>query len=378
MQLYAQRPGQFRDKFSSEFRTSFVRELGRRHHTNAVKANSFYTEYIADKDHLHMNATKWRSLTEFILDLARDGVVKAEETEKGWYITWIDTSAQSLGDSAQRMQREKMEMDDAERDRQRTLAQMKAAQESGGTLTDHASATDLKRGQDDGELSFSLPTSEHAVVHQVEDELGASLSNSNDPTRKRTVMGAFGDDDEDDNDGHREYAVQDSKNRKKPMSALEEIALREMERRKRVKSDTDGTGGKGVPSPLPAQTADADAWLRTGIVVKVMNKKLSGGEYYKKKAVVFEVHSNGSIGDVEMIDSKDCIRLPAGQLETVLPQPGGRVLVLLGKHAGAEATLERLNVESFSADVILSQRAGGARLTLPYEAISKIKEQTSV
>jgi DNA/RNA-binding protein KIN17 len=55
-----------------------------------------YQEYIQDKHHLHMNATRWVTLTEFVKHLGRSGVAHVDETEKGWFIAWIDNSPKAL------------------------------------------------------------------------------------------------------------------------------------------------------------------------------------------------------------------------------------------------------------------------------------------
>lgn len=55
-----------------------------------------YQEYIADKSHLHMNATRWVTLSEFVKHLGRSGIARVDETEKGWFIAWIDNSPQAL------------------------------------------------------------------------------------------------------------------------------------------------------------------------------------------------------------------------------------------------------------------------------------------
>jgi DNA/RNA-binding protein KIN17 len=61
-----------------------------------VKANQVYQEFIQDKNHLHMNSTRWVTLTEFIKYLGRAGIVHVDETEKGWFIAWIDSSPKAL------------------------------------------------------------------------------------------------------------------------------------------------------------------------------------------------------------------------------------------------------------------------------------------
>lgn len=64
--------------------------------TKRVRANQVYQEYIADKSHLHMNATRWVTLSEFVKHLGRTGVARVDETEKGWFIAWIDSSPKAL------------------------------------------------------------------------------------------------------------------------------------------------------------------------------------------------------------------------------------------------------------------------------------------
>lgn len=64
--------------------------------TQRVKANNIYQEYIRDKHHLHMNATRWVTLTGFIQHLGQAGIVRVEETEKGLFISWIDNSPKAL------------------------------------------------------------------------------------------------------------------------------------------------------------------------------------------------------------------------------------------------------------------------------------------
>lgn len=64
--------------------------------TKRVHANRVYQEYIQDKHHLHMNATRWVTLSEFVKHLGRTGVARVDETEKGWFIAWIDNSPKAL------------------------------------------------------------------------------------------------------------------------------------------------------------------------------------------------------------------------------------------------------------------------------------------
>lgn len=43
-----------------------------------------------------MNATRWVTLTEFVKHLGRSGIARVDETEKGWFLAWIDNSPKAL------------------------------------------------------------------------------------------------------------------------------------------------------------------------------------------------------------------------------------------------------------------------------------------
>lgn len=83
--------------------------------TRRIKANQVYQEYIAERHHTHMNATRWVSLSEFVKHLGREGIAHVEEmnngSEYGWYISWIDNSPAALKrqDALQKMERAKVD-----------------------------------------------------------------------------------------------------------------------------------------------------------------------------------------------------------------------------------------------------------------------------
>lgn len=47
--------------------------LRRRFGTKRVHGNVVYQEYIANKEHTHMNATQWETLTDFVKWLGKEG-----------------------------------------------------------------------------------------------------------------------------------------------------------------------------------------------------------------------------------------------------------------------------------------------------------------
>lgn len=83
-------------EFSRQFQYDFVTLLKSRHNTQRVRANAVYNEYIQDKHHVHMNATRWVTLNGFIQTIGKAGIVKVDEDDKGLWIQWVDTRPETL------------------------------------------------------------------------------------------------------------------------------------------------------------------------------------------------------------------------------------------------------------------------------------------
>ena len=99
--------------------------------TKRVRINQVYQEYIQDKTHLHMNATRFTSLTEFCKHLGRTGVAHVDETEKGWFISWIDNSPRALAKAEANQKKERGDMDDETRQRKLIQEQIERARKEG-------------------------------------------------------------------------------------------------------------------------------------------------------------------------------------------------------------------------------------------------------
>ncbi|GAA6018126.1 hypothetical protein JCM10207_006088 [Rhodosporidiobolus poonsookiae] len=117
--------------YTTRFQSEFVALLSRRWGTKRVRVNQVYQEYISDKQHLHMNATRFLSLTEFCKHLGRTGVAHVDETEKGWWIAWIDNSPRALAKAEANQKKERGDMDDEMRQRKLIQEQIERAREEG-------------------------------------------------------------------------------------------------------------------------------------------------------------------------------------------------------------------------------------------------------
>ncbi|GAA6046705.1 hypothetical protein JCM3770_003126 [Rhodotorula araucariae] len=117
--------------YTSQFQSDFVALLSRRWGTKRVRANQVYQEYISAKDHLHMNATRFVSLTEFVKHLGRTGIAHVDENEKGWWISWIDNSPRALAKAEANQKKERGDVDDEMRQRKLIQEQIERAREEG-------------------------------------------------------------------------------------------------------------------------------------------------------------------------------------------------------------------------------------------------------
>lgn len=73
-------------------------------------------------------------------------------------------------------------------------------------------------------------------------------------------------------------------------------------------------------------------WLHPDIIVKILNKRLSNGKYYKSKGVVERITGGGYIGEIRILEIREenennnvrnefeRIRVDQEELETVIPQ----------------------------------------------------------
>jgi len=66
MRLFSENPDKYIEEYSQEFEEGYLEVLRRKYYGQKILANKVYQDYISDKMHTHMNATKWTTLTSFI------------------------------------------------------------------------------------------------------------------------------------------------------------------------------------------------------------------------------------------------------------------------------------------------------------------------
>ncbi|KAF2856135.1 zinc finger protein-like protein RTS2 [Plenodomus tracheiphilus IPT5] len=173
MQVVGEDPRKYIANFSNEFQRDFVSLLRTAHGEKYISANRFYNEYIRDKEHVHMNATKWSSLSEFTKHLGREGICHVKEDEKdGLMIAWRDTSIAAV-------------------QRRNEIAEQEAAEARSGAGEDKMLKKMAKRAQEEAEIKKAIEAKRaaaNAVMQQVTPPAeGASPNSTTSPTKEKKV-----------------------------------------------------------------------------------------------------------------------------------------------------------------------------------------------
>ncbi|XP_072309850.1 DNA/RNA-binding protein KIN17 [Eucyclogobius newberryi] len=335
--LASENPSKFMDNFSNEFKQDFVELLRRRFGTKRVHNNIVYNEYISHREHVHMNSTRWETLTDFTKWLGREGLCKVDETPKGWYVQYIDRDPETIRRQEELARKKKHDLDDEERSARFIEEQVQRGRGC-KEEEDTPSYTELKRESEEEKVAFNLAATSAAGPSKSSSLLGASALKAAAASTKRKEI----------------PSGSSSKEGKKKKSALEEI--KEMEERRRPKRE-------------PLKT---DYWLQPNIIVKVVTKRL-GERYHKKKAVVVEVNDKYT-AVVKLVDSGDKLKLDQNHVETVIPAPGKSVLIVNGQYRNTEAILEGIDEKNFSATLTLDSgpQKGRTVHNIAYEDFSKL------
>ncbi len=247
--------------FSAQFQSEFVRLLSRRcvcrtssshtfcefliivlkrFGTKRVKANNVYQEYIQDKNHLHMNATRWVTLTEFIKGLGRAGIAHVDETDKGWFIAWIDRSPKALEKQEASIKKERATMNDEQRERLLISEQIERAERearekgegtsAAGALEDEEQKPEgLQREEGEKKVMLSFSAKPSVALSSTTPPVGLKLNPlkpaGNPLKRTNPLKQASSSSNAADKSS--------GKRKETPLSAAEKLILEDQERKRR-------------------------------------------------------------------------------------------------------------------------------------------------
>lgn len=329
--LFADNSKKFINDFSYEFAKGYVEILRRQFGSKRVNANRVYQEYIHDRDHVHMNGTRWVTLTGFVKWLGKTGQAVVDETEKGWFITYIDRSPETVEKEQRKNKKLKMDKNDEEKQIEFIEKQARLAQLKEGPAPEKV-FTELVRVMEEEPLKLDL---------KLKPETSKVNSVINNVFKKPISLPSTSD--------IKKFKIEDKKK-----TALDEI--KEQEEIYKEKKNR------------------KDYWLTEGIIVKVVTRSL-GDDFYKQKGVIREVIGK-YVAVVKLIDTGKKLKVDQEHLETVIPALGKLVKVVNGAYRGETATLLSLDEKHFCVDIeIASGVLKGRQLTgVQYEDICKLAD----
>lgn len=347
MKIFCSNSSGMLDSFSSEFEKCYLETLYRRHRTKRMNANNVYQELIQDKDHVHMNATKWTTLSDFIQYLGKGGKCVVEETERGWYVTYIERDPTILAQQENYQRR----VDAEKREEEKLAKRMELQRIEAAKLMDragiglHVEASNLERSELDKPIALKMAPAPVKKTMKMksnifgDDDSGdEDESGDNKPKKELTPsLPALPSDIKKASNGASAMTVTESRKRKvflpeDSASKQDNESNRKDDKRQKMQSNE-------------LEDVRKKNWIRRDILVRIISKKVAKGKYYKRKAIINQVHDKYT-AEVEIFDSGpdksdggDIVEIDQECLETVVPKEGKRVRILNGRGRGMLAVL---------------------------------------
>lgn len=383
MALFGDAPAAVVDEFSRQFEEAWLDHMRRAHPTTRVRADLVYNELIQHRDHVHMNATRWHTLTEFVAHLGKSGLCKVDEDERGLHVTLAAADARVAGAEEARLKRAKLAAEAEARRSAALAAQAERARAEevrllGFDAAARARGGELNRKEGDAPVRLSVAVGGGGGGGGGGGSNGAAAAAALAPIFSETAAVTTATTTPAENAA----AAQ-----RRPKSKLELLMEQEKAaKRKREEAEEQGAaaaaaaavaavaaaaaaaaataaGAASATAAEKKQRADergnapvvaaavvpaSDApWLSRGLVVKIMAPELKQSGHYKRKAAVVSVVGEdggggggrgsspssppplGFVGELETLDEdRDVLRVDQAQLETVLPGVGGIVRVV--------------------------------------------------
>lgn len=383
-----------------------------------VLANTVYCDLIADKQHVHMNATVWSTLSEFVLYLKRSGKCNVDWSEEGWYLEYIDHDRLEKEEREEAKRREELS---AEQRREKIMNRL-VEEAWKDTETQQKEVVPFDRSKTEN-VSFAMPAnptkpekeeptapapldltrlagtaqSETQISNAQPDTEGSTLL---EPPRKKklTALERIVAEQEERKRGASSRGLGASSSRGGEQSDMRRQPEREDQRREvsrsppavrarpfaRSSPPSDGAVESGPsrvppqPPPVPKpratseakevpQDEDEEPWLGAGLVVRVMNASLGNGKYYRQKGKVLKTRDDGYVGEVQMLQRGDVLLLDQATLHPVVPTVNAEIMVIRGKQKGTHGTILSVDLDTSEAHVDFRDRI----VALPFDDICK-------
>ncbi|OAO12444.1 DNA/RNA-binding protein KIN17 [Blastocystis sp. ATCC 50177/Nand II] len=362
MKIVGNNPGKFIGQNSRAFERGFISILQSRYVNRKVFANKVYQEYIADKNHVHMNGTCWSSLNQFVQTLVSNGICEVEDTERGPYITYIKHDEEGRRRKQRELELAKSSLDEQERqlkhfeeEHERMVMTMDKSQ------LEYTKADDVDLGK-----TISLNNLNLVTVEPKKEEVKVdkrvdfdSLLGIKPEEKKDDVVKSEGSHNSS-RDVH--HTRERSRERSYPKAPTIQIHLNEF-------------------SYLQKEN-HKDHWLVPGLEVKIMNSQLGNGlslqkmrftsRLYKKKGKVVSLF-DAYTAKVKPYESDFSIRIDQDELQTVIPKEGEMALVVNGPLVKEHVKIVKINKEEdyCEAEVASGEHKGKKVRKMYYDDICK-------
>ncbi|SOV83457.1 DNA/RNA-binding protein KIN17, putative [Plasmodium reichenowi] len=388
MQIFCQDANKFMDDYSAMFEKEFMRLMKTKYCRARILANTVYTNMISDKGHIHMNATVWVTLTDFVLYLGKTGKCKIEQTERGWYLEYIDREKIEREKAYQ--ERKKIEYSYEELKEKKINEAIQEAKKKGTFIESEYTA--LEKKNDEKIIISSIKTNNDTnsikdLKPNVNIFLDKNLLKQDSQNKKKSII-------DDKNTNHHSNA----KN-KRPLSELDLLILENEEKKKHKNNDTSklkNNPNYAYISELhnehkenqkneheneyhndnPSEENDNSIWIFKNIIVKIIDKT---HKYYNHKGVIKYISRKDKYKcEIKLNNSTDIVYAYQKQLETVIPNIGRKVVVLKGKYKGSCAVIKKVlpdedlvvvNIYNKSLDKFISEER------MSYDDVSKLNDK---
>lgn len=319
MEHVAKNPEAYINKFSQEFECGFTDILKRNFPGQLVSVNKIYQEYISDRFAIHLNATKWTSLTGFIKYLERTGKCEVVSTKKDVQIKYIDTSPFGL--------QQKFVMEKKKKEQKLEEIKLNKALEKISKFESR-----------EEENKFKKDNITNSIVN-LDDLKKVSIELKGKKTVSKDILELKNNDTKD---------YESLLNKKRNMDGISKV-IDDSDQRKVSEA-------KRSQDEIVERDIHNINWLREGLIVRVKDKELSNGAFYNEKGKIVKVdEENNFVGELELIQLNKKIKLKLDQafLEPVIPQIGSNVIILMGKYKNKKAKLVKLFVKDETALISL-------------------------
>lgn len=321
-----------------------------------MKANNVYQEMIQDKHHIHMNATKWTTLSDFVQYLGKTGKCVVEETERGWYVTYIERDPTILAQQENYQRRVDAERRQEERlAKQMELQRIEAAKlmdRAGIGLKVEASKVLGENGGGGGDAA-----DKKSIINAPIELKLSTVGTMMKKNKRKTPHGILFEDDseQDEEEEEKEWKEQQALEKSQAQNTRESQSLsyNKISHPEKRQRQQETTIANTTTSSSQLQDVRTKNWLTNDILVRIISKKFANGQFYKRKGIIQRVYDDDKFtAQVEILDSGpdqrdggDILDVDQKYLETVVPKDGKKVRIVNGKGRGMLAILQSADHE---------------------------------